>query len=272
MRILYLKPYLALFRIRFTNTLQYRAAALAGMTTQFAWGFMYILAFAAFYRSNPYNFPMEFSHTVSYIWLQQAFIALFFMWFYDNNIIESIETGSIAYELVRPMDLYSRWFTITAATRLARTMLRAVPLLIVAFVLPGVFGMRLPLNAVQFGMFMLSMVLALGVVLTFSMLIYISLFYTINGQGIRLVVAVAADFLSGAAIPLPFFPDRIRMVVELLPFGSMQNMPLLIYVGHVYGAAAWRGIGLQVFWLVVLLGIGRFWMGRALSKVVVQGG
>jgi ABC-2 type transport system ATP-binding protein len=34
----YMKKYLALFRIRFVYGLQYRAAALAGVVTQFAWG------------------------------------------------------------------------------------------------------------------------------------------------------------------------------------------------------------------------------------------
>lgn len=68
-----MKKYAAVFRIRFTNTLQYRAAAFAGMATQFAWGFMEILAFSAFYKADPAAFPMEFSQTVSYIWMQQAF-------------------------------------------------------------------------------------------------------------------------------------------------------------------------------------------------------
>ena len=74
-----MRAYRAVFRLRFINAMQYRAAALAGMATQFAWGFMEIFAYAAFYRSNPAAFPMAFSQTVSYIWMQQAFLALFMM-------------------------------------------------------------------------------------------------------------------------------------------------------------------------------------------------
>ena len=74
-----MNKYLAITRIRFSNSLQYRAAAVAGMVTQFAWGFMEIFAFSAFYKANPAAFPMEFSQTVSYIWIQQAFWALFMM-------------------------------------------------------------------------------------------------------------------------------------------------------------------------------------------------
>ena len=43
-----MNKYQALFRIRFTNSLQYRSAAFAGMVTQFVWGMLEIFAFRAF--------------------------------------------------------------------------------------------------------------------------------------------------------------------------------------------------------------------------------
>ena len=266
------RAYRALFRIRFTNTLQYRAAAIAGLTTQFVWGFMYILGFAAFYESNPAAFPMTFQETVTYIWLQQAFIAIFFIWFYENSIFEAIESGHVAYEIVRPMDLYSRWFTMTAANRMARAVLRCFPILIVAFIMPEPLRMVLPADFGRLVLFFMSMMLSMGVVISFSMLIYISAFFTINSMGSRIFIGVAADFLAGGYIPVPFFPDVLRVIVEFSPFGAMQNMPLLIFSGHLTGDALVRGMLLQVFWLTVLLILGRAWMGKALKRVVVQGG
>jgi ABC-2 type transport system permease protein len=267
-----MKKYLAMFRIRFINALQYRAAALAGMVTQFAWGFMEIFAFAAFYRVNPNAFPMEFSQTVSYIWMQQAFLALFMMWFWENDIAAAITEGSIAYEMSRPVDLYGRWFCQTVANRLARAILRCAPILIVAFIIPEPYRMTPPPNAAQLFLFLPSVMLSLGVVAAFSMLMYISLFYTLSPMGIRIIVAVLSDFLAGATVPLPFFPESIRAAVELLPFAAMQNMPLRIYSGNIAGLDALRGIALQVFWFAALLLIGRLTMRKALKKVVVQGG
>jgi len=266
------KPYMALFRIRFTNSLQYRAAALAGLATQFAWGFMYILGFAAFYRGNPNAFPMTFQQTVSYIWMQQAFLYLFFIWIYDNSIFESIENGHISYEMVRPMDLYSRWFSMTSANRVAGAALRCLPVLLVAVVLPEPFRLVLPQSIGEAGLVMLSMTLSLGVVVSFTMLVYTSAFFTVNSMGTRIVVGFAGDFLAGGYIPIPFFPDRLRAVAELLPFGSMQNMPLLIFNGYLTGAELLRGLALQIFWLVILILAGRLMMRKALKQVVVQGG
>ena len=267
-----MNKYGAIFRLRFIGALQYRAAALAGLATQFAWGFMEIFAFSAFYRANPAAFPMEFSQTVSYIWLQQAFLALFMLWFWDGDIAEAITGGGVAYEMVRPVDLYKRWFCQAAANRLARTLLRCSPILIIAFIVPEPYRLSLPPSMGQFLLFILSMALALGVVVGFSMLVYISLFYTLSSMGVRIIAAVLADFLAGSILPLPFFPEPFRSIAELLPFAAMQNMPLRIYSGNIAGADAWAGIGLQVFWLLTLTIIGSYAMRRALRKVVVQGG
>lgn len=267
-----MKTYLAIFRIRFINSLQYRAAALGGMATQFAWGFMEILAFAAFYKTNPAAFPMEFSHTVSYIWMQQAFLALFMVWFFEAEIFNSISSGGIAYELARPVDLYGRWFSQTIANRVAKTALRCLPILLIAILVPEPYRMSLPPNASQFFLFLVSVVLSLGVVVSFSMLIYITTFYTLSATGVRIIAAALADFMAGSIIPLPFFPQPFRAIAQLLPFASMQNMPLRIYSGNIAGSAALWGMGLQVFWLVILILIGRVMMNKALGKVVVQGG
>ena len=57
-----MKTYLSLIKMRFINGLQYRAAALGGIATQFAFGFMFISMYLAFYRTNPDAFPMENSY------------------------------------------------------------------------------------------------------------------------------------------------------------------------------------------------------------------
>lgn len=264
--------YLSVFRIRFINSLQYRTVALGAMVTRFAWGFMEILAFAALYRTGNAEFPMEFSQTVSYLWMQQTLIVLFSVVYSDNEIYSAIGSGSIAYDLVRPMDLYGRWFCQSAANRLAFTMLNCLPALLVAFIMPEPYRMSLTLTAGQFLLFLLSILLAFCVVVAFAMLMYISLFYIISQRGVRIIVTAITTFLSGGIIPLPFFPAPVLAVVKLLPFAAMQNMPLLIYSGNIAGVEAVKGIVFQIFWLAVLLFIGRLTMGRALKKVIVQGG
>ncbi len=267
-----MKKYMSFFRMRFICGLQYRSAAYAGIVTQFAWGFMEILMFRAFYMGNPDAFPMEFSQLSSYIWLQQAFLALFMTWFLEVDIFSSISSGNVAYELVRPMNLYQMWFTKNLAGRLSKAVLRCIPILAVAAFLPQPYGLSLPQGMIEFAFFMLSMFLGLMVVVAFCMVIYIITFYTLSPMGVRVIAVAMVEFFSGAIVPLPFLPDKVRFIFELLPFASMQNIPLRIYAGHISGWNMLSGILLQVFWLVVLIAAGRVMMNNALKKVIIQGG
>ncbi|WP_425449106.1 ABC transporter permease [Dethiothermospora halolimnae] len=267
-----MKRYIAVFRIRFINNLQYRAVAFSGIITNFVWGFMQILAFWAIYRTGSTNLPMEFSQTVSYIWMQQTLMVLFAVVFSDGEIYSAIRSGSIAYELVRPMGLYGRWFCQSAANRVSFTILNCLPVILVAFVMPEKYRMSLPPDIGQFFLFFLSTILALCVVVAFAMLMYISLFYTLSQRGIKIIVKALTMFLSGGVIPLPFFPPSVLAIVKLLPFAAMQNMPLRIYTGNIVGVDALKGITFQVFWLVALVGMGQLIMGGTLKKVIVQGG
>lgn len=267
-----MKQYLCFFRIRFLAGLQYRTAAWAGISTQFFWGFMNLLMYRAFYRSGQNAFPMAFEQLTSYIWLQQAFLAMFMTWFYDNEIFAHITSGSIAYELCRPCDLYTMWFTKNMAIRLSRVVLRCIPILAVVALLPQPYGMSLPESPAAFLMFLIAMLLGFLVLIAFNMLVYISAFYTVSPMGIRILVTSVLEFLTGAVIPIPFFPEWLQPIMYALPFGSMQNTPFLIYVGHLSISEGWRAIGLQVLWLVFLVMSGRMMMRHAKKKVVVQGG
>jgi ABC-2 type transport system permease protein len=267
-----MRKYMSFFKIRFIAGLQYRAAAWAGIVTQFAWGGMTLLMFWAFYQNGENSFPMEFSELSNYIWMQQSFLAMFMAWFFDNEIFDGIMFGNIAYELCRPIDLYAMWFTKNMAIRLSRVILRCLPILTVSALLPYPFNLTLPPNLLYGVLFIISIFLGFFVLIAFSMLIYISAFYMLSPMGIRILATSVIEFFAGAVIPLPFFPEALQPIMYALPFASMQNAPFLIYTGHTTGFEVVRSILLQIIWLVILLAVGRLLMKRALKKVVVQGG
>lgn len=267
-----MKKYLSFFRLRFVMGLSYRAAAWAGVATQFVWGGMEIAMFRAFYAAEPERFPMAFQAAVSYVWLQQAFLALFAAWMLEGEVFESIKDGNIAYEMCRPMRIYPMLFVRSMALRISRAILRCGPLMLVAVLLPGPYGLKAPEGMGTFGLFLAAMVLGVLVTVAFGTLIYGITFYTISPEGLRLLVTSAVDFFNGAIIPLPFFPDKMKMIMELLPFASMQNVPLRVYSGDLQGGEALKAVALQVVWLVVLVALGQAVMARAERKLTVQGG
>ena len=77
---------------------------------------------------------------------------------------------------------------------------------------------------------------------------------------------------ADAVIPIPFFPEKMQKVLELLPFASMQNVALRIYSGSMTGAQMQKTILIQIFWLVALVLMGSSLCRFAEKKVMVQGG
>jgi ABC-2 type transport system permease protein len=61
-----MRPYIAVLTARIRMLLQYRTAALAGLSTQFFWGLIKVMTFEAFYRSTTAPQPMSFDQVVSY--------------------------------------------------------------------------------------------------------------------------------------------------------------------------------------------------------------
>ena len=80
-----MKTYLTIFKLKFMNNIQYRAAAIAGIFTQFFFGIVYIMVYLAFYKSSPNSSPMEWQELVNYLWLYQIFFSMVFIWQKDKN-------------------------------------------------------------------------------------------------------------------------------------------------------------------------------------------
>jgi len=267
-----MKKYLSFFRLRFVMGLQYRTAALAGVATQFVWGTMEILMFRAFYEADASAFPMTLQATCSYIWMQQAFLSLFMAWMMENEIFNSIVDGNISYELCRPVNLYDMWFARSMANRFSKALLRCIPVLLIGSLVRAPYGLMAPVSIKAFFWFLATLVLGTLVTIAFCMLVYISCFFTVSSMGVRMVAVSVVEFFQGGVIPIPFFPEKIRMIMELTPFAAMQNVSLRIYSGDLAGREMEKAVFLQAFWLLVLIACGRGMNRLAMKKVIVQGG
>jgi ABC-2 type transport system permease protein len=227
--------YYSLFKMRLLKGLQYRVAALAGVTTQFFWGFMYIMIYEAFYKSTAAAQPISLHQLIQVLWLQQGFLVFFMLWYRDNELINLITNGNIAYELCRPIDLYSFWYAKLIAQRLSGALLRCFPILIVAALLPAPYNFTPPSN-------------------------------------LKLIFSVAGEFFFGLVIPVPLMPEFLKKIVYLLPFRYASDLPFRIYSGNIGYREATLSIFVQIFWILLLVSIGKKWLKKSLKKVIIQGG
>ncbi len=79
-------------------------------------------------------------------------------WNVDREIAGMIRSGNVVYELLRPRDLYAIWFSRILALRTAPTLLRAVPMFVVAMLF---FGMQAPASVGSALAYVVSMLAAI---------------------------------------------------------------------------------------------------------------
>jgi ABC-2 type transport system permease protein len=194
------------------------------------------------------------------------------LWYRDNELMNLITNGNIAYELCRPSDLYSFWYAKLISQRLSGALLRCFPIIIVASLLPYPYNFTLPKNLSVFALFVITLILGLILIVAISMLIYISVFYTLSPVGSLIIFGVLGEFFSGLIIPVPLMPSQLKTFVYLLPFRYASDLPFRIYAGNIGIPEAVMSIGVQLMWIFLLVFLGRQWMKRALKRVVIQGG
>jgi ABC-2 type transport system permease protein len=256
--------------------LQYRAAALAGAGTQFFWGFIRIMILLAFYRSSSVEPPMDFVHVVTYVWLGQTFLGLL-PWNHDREIEKLIREGGVVYELLRPLDLYSLWYVRSIAGRLATASLRCIPIVIVAaFILPalGLNGWRLapPESGAAALAFAVALVIAVLLGGAITMLVQVSLLWTISGDGLARLMPAMVSIFSGMVVPLPLFPEWMQPLLDALPFRALADVPFRLYTGDIPADQAFDPIALSLLWTGGLVLAGRLLLARGTRVLVVQGG
>lgn len=262
----------AVFKLRLRLSLQYRTAAAAGIVTQFFFGFVMIMIFEAFYRGDAAGHqPMTLAQTITYIWMGQMFLSLL-PWNGDREIQGMIRNGDFAYELLRPISLYGYWYMKIIAQRISATLLRAVPLLVVAaLLLPSSYKMAGPASPEGFLAFILTMIIGVFLGGAISNLITISVLFTI-GDGVERLFPAIVMLFSGMTIPLAFFPDWSQKWLAWLPFSGLVDVPYRYYLGLYPPENLILTLGGQIVWTLLLFLFGQMMIRRARSRIVVQGG
>jgi ABC-2 type transport system permease protein len=272
-----MQAYRSLFLTRFALLLQYRAAALVGIATQLFWGVVKVMVLAAFFSHSDSTQPMTLQEAIGYVWLGQAFIVAIVPWSGDREVQELIRTGAVGYDLLRPIDLYNFWFTRALAMRTAPLILRAIPILTVTMLILPLVGLAewslaFPPSFAALAAFSVSFIGAVLLSAALTMLLTVSMMWTISGEGVNTIVPPLVIIFSGLVIPLPLFPEWIKPLLNLLPFSGLLDQPLRLFTGNLSPEALLGVLIHQAVWVAVMIWLGRFLVSRGVHKLVIQGG
>ena len=271
-----LAPYRAIFDSRAREELQYRAAAFAGLVTQVVFGFIFLMVLFAFYDSSGASRPLSDVETAAYIWIGQALLALL-PWNVEPATFDSIRTGTVVQELLRPVHLYRMWFARALAWRLVRSALRFVPMVFLAmavFPLIGLERYAMPLPAGPAALATAVAAVALGALLStaLTLLMQIAMLWTTSPEGILRIVPTLSIVLGGNLLPLPLFPDVLQGFLRVQPLRGLLDTPARVYTADLAGLEAWTAIAWSLGWLIALVAVGHLVLRMGMRRLVVAGG
>jgi len=102
-----------------------------------------------------------------------------------------------------------------------------------------------------------ALVLAFLIRFLFEWTLAQSAFWFTRVSAINQVYFVLVLFLSGQIAPLSLFPRPIQMAADILPFRWMIGFPVELILGRLTPIQALTGLGAQVIWLAISLGLVR---------------
>ena len=187
---------------------------------------------------------------------------------WKNNLSEKIRSGAVAIDLARPVDLLGRELAERFGNAIYFVGARTLPLLVASLWL---YELVPPLHA---GLLWLPLSLVLAIALS-GVIWYIaaaSAFWSESALGPMNAVVFVHTVLGGVVVPLDFYPGWLQIVCDALPFRGALYTPVALLTGQLDSAEIAFGLGHQVVWLVLCVGLARAIERRGVRRMVIHGG
>ena len=184
----------------------------------------------------------------------------------SHTISESVKDGSVAYLLNKPYNFLLYHFSVAFGDGLSRIVFNALAggTIVWLAVGPPQDARGIPLALIAIGLAWLidsCMTAAIG----------LAAFVTEDVAAFDWIYAKFVLILGGVLIPLDFFPDWLRGIVQSLPFAYSVYGPARLFVSPDLARFATLLLG-QVLWLAALATLLTLAYRRGITRLAINGG
>jgi ABC-2 type transport system permease protein len=263
-----MRTFLRLIKLAILQQMTYRAAILAGLATNLFWGLLRASVLVGLYGNQTSVNGMSLNDAISYVAISQATIAFLFV-FGTYDLMNTVYTGSIGADLLKPIGLFPYWMAKDIGRSLVNLIFRGVALLALFSIF---YPVHIPQTAQDWLAALLVMAMAWLVTYAWRFLVNLASFWTPDARGVARGAYTLSQFFSGFLMPLRLYPAWFAALCNLTPFPAMFNAPMEVFLGITSGAAMRQALGIQVVWfgLITLLCLVLLRLG--VRRLVIQGG
>ncbi|MDD5853939.1 MAG: ABC-2 family transporter protein [Lachnospiraceae bacterium] len=264
------KKYLALTRAGIIECINYRMSLAVMVFGNLLYLTLIYFVWKAIFASSGSDVVngMTFESTMIYLVLATAlfnFMEMYIVW----EMGRDIQSGKIALNLIRPMEYRNYLFWSVSGSFVVNFVFTFIPtFIIVLLVTKGTIG--LGINLVYF---MIAVILAVVINYEIDFIVGTICLYTESIWGINIMKQTVVTLLSGATIPLAFFPDKLRTVIDYLPFRAIYDTPLTLLLSDgTDQKMILSKLLISLGWAVLMSVISRLFWKVSIKQVTVNGG
>ncbi len=265
-----LKKFLTLTRAGIIESLQFRLGTVVIIAGNLSYLIVVYFLWKAIYASAGTDIVngMTFYDTLIYLVLATAlfcFLEMYIVW----EMGRSIQSGKIALDLLKPIEYRRFMFWTYSGTFVTQFFFTFLPTFIVVAIVTN--------GTIHFGLnllyFAISVVMAVSINYSIDFIVGTICLFTESIWGINIMKEVIVLLLSGATIPIAFFPEPFKTIVYYLPFQSIYNAPLTILLdGAPQISTLLTTLGTQLFWCIVMSVLSKLFWKISLRQITVNGG
>jgi len=264
------KRYWALTRGGIMEGLSFRTSYFITIIGNFLYLIVIYFLWKAIYASSPSKTVggMTFYDTLIYLVLAAALFNLMNS-FLIFEMGRDIQSGKIILNLLKPMDFQVYMFFQKSGGFVISFLMTFLPtFLLVYFFTKG--SIDLGVNLLYF---IISIFIAMVINYCIDLFVGTIALYTHSIWGINIMKEVVVLLLSGATVPLAFFPETLRTVVNYLPFQAIYNTPLHILTDSTLVTKNYFWLlGLQLMWATIMIVFSRCFWKFSQKVITVNGG
>lgn len=262
------KAYLYVYKTQIQKTIAYRFDVYGNIFMQCIIMFASAFFWRALYRGVDTVQGIGVENMLVYT-VVSSMMAVLFTTGVENRVIRSVEKGTVAMDMLRPINLFGIYFFEDLGNITALFFQNLLPIFLIGSICIAV---PKPVSIGAFLLFFVSFVMAFFINWLSAVCFAMWAFTAINMEPMVQVKKHLIRLLSGSIIPMWFFPEWLSNILNVLPFVYIYQLPLDIYIGKTDAAGAAPRLCIQCAWVCILFGLFCILQKRVTRKVMVQGG
>lgn len=263
-----MKGYLNYIKNGFMDNSAHKIHVLVAVLSNILYMLILYFLWRAIYDGKDMINNLTFNQTMIYMTIVTALTGIF-QTYTENYISCRVIYGSIIVDMIKPID-----FQIQVLCRGLGTMLFNFCVIFIPVILLSLFAFDLEyVIGVNILFFLLALINAVLLCSILDFIVGLVSFYTESIWGVTVIKEVLVATMAGVYVPLEFYPEKVRNIIDILPFRSIYHTPMTFLVNNTYPIPKMiELIFIQIFWVIVLWGASRFLFKWSFKNVVCNGG